>query len=60
MKGNLRVMSEMLNELSPGHTQPDDAELIQVSTGSQELFLIGPQQLPLTHSLEWFLNLLGQ
>ncbi|XP_059902609.1 target of Myb1 membrane trafficking protein-like [Gadus macrocephalus] len=29
VKGNLRVMSEMLNELSPGHAQPDDTELIQ-------------------------------
>ncbi|CAL8330934.1 unnamed protein product [Merluccius merluccius] len=29
VKGNLSVMSEMLNELMPGHTQPDDTELLQ-------------------------------
>ncbi|XP_070770658.1 target of Myb1 membrane trafficking protein-like [Enoplosus armatus] len=29
VKGNLTVMSEMLNELIPGHTQQDDTELLQ-------------------------------
>lgn len=30
VKGNLTVMSEMLNELIPGQSQPDDTELLQV------------------------------
>lgn len=30
VKGNLRVMSEMLNELVPGQSQKDDAQLLQV------------------------------
>lgn len=29
VKGNLTVMSEMLNELTPGQSQPDDTELLQ-------------------------------
>ncbi|XP_047190067.1 target of Myb protein 1-like isoform X4 [Scophthalmus maximus] len=29
VKGNLTVMSEMLNELVPGQSQPDDTELLQ-------------------------------
>uniref|UniRef100_A0A3P8TNR6 Target of myb1 membrane trafficking protein n=1 Tax=Amphiprion percula TaxID=161767 RepID=A0A3P8TNR6_AMPPE len=29
VKGNLMVMSEMLNELKPGQSQPDDTELLQ-------------------------------
>lgn len=29
IKGNLSVMSEMLNELKPGQIQPDDAQLLQ-------------------------------
>ncbi|XP_042252630.1 target of Myb protein 1-like isoform X2 [Thunnus maccoyii] len=29
VKGNLTVMSEMLNELKPGQSQPDDTELLQ-------------------------------
>ncbi|XP_029353570.1 target of Myb protein 1 isoform X2 [Echeneis naucrates] len=29
VKGNLTVMSEMLNELVPGQTSPDDTELLQ-------------------------------
>ena len=30
MKGNLTVMSEMLNELKPGQSPPDDAQLLKV------------------------------
>lgn len=30
MRGNLTVMSEMLNELIPGQSQQDDTELLQV------------------------------
>ena len=30
VKGNLTVMSEMLNELIPGQSQRDDTELLQV------------------------------
>jgi len=30
VKGNVRVMSEMLNELKPGQSQTDDIELLQV------------------------------
>lgn len=30
VKGNLTVMSEMLNELIPGQSQPDETELLQV------------------------------
>lgn len=30
VKGNLTVMSEMLNELKPGQSKPDDTELLQV------------------------------
>lgn len=30
VKGNLKVMSEMLNELVPGQSQKDDAQLLQV------------------------------
>lgn len=30
VKGNLTVMSEMLNELIPGQSQQDDTELLQV------------------------------
>ncbi|KAM3865373.1 target of Myb1 membrane trafficking protein [Diretmus argenteus] len=29
VKGNLTVMSEMLNQLTPGHSQQEDAELLQ-------------------------------
>ncbi|XP_071780935.1 target of Myb1 membrane trafficking protein isoform X2 [Centroberyx gerrardi] len=29
VKGNLTVMSEMLNQLTPGHSQQDDTELLQ-------------------------------
>ncbi|XP_047435449.1 target of Myb protein 1-like isoform X2 [Mugil cephalus] len=29
VKGNLTVMSEMLNEITPGQSQPDDTELLQ-------------------------------
>lgn len=29
VKGNLKVMSEMLNELIPGQSQPDDTQLLQ-------------------------------
>ncbi|KAG7277262.1 hypothetical protein CRUP_036931, partial [Coryphaenoides rupestris] len=29
VKGNLRVMSEILNELTPGHGQQDDVELLE-------------------------------
>lgn len=30
VKGNLTVMSELLNELTPGQSQQDDTELLQV------------------------------
>lgn len=30
VKGNLTVMSDMLNELIPGQTRHDDTELLQV------------------------------
>ncbi|KAM9314056.1 target of Myb1 membrane trafficking protein isoform 2-T3 [Pholidichthys leucotaenia] len=29
VKGNLRVMTEMLNEITPGQSQPEDAQLLQ-------------------------------
>lgn len=39
VKGNVMVMSQMLNELVPGQSKPDDTELLQVRSSSQRLQL---------------------
>ncbi|XP_041642087.1 target of Myb protein 1-like isoform X3 [Cheilinus undulatus] len=43
IKGNLSVMSEMLNELIPGQIQQDDSELLQRAATSQSLIDLGPE-----------------